>query len=655
MRVSLRTKQVAGVTALVGLSMIVLSAFYLSSLARVGLEESQARGEMLARAIFQRARDAVSSAPDPYAALRTDPGIRSMLESSIAYGRSVTYAAIVDPAGKAVAHSFPGLEGERLDPQDDLSGILDRGAWHLLRAIYADRTLEVAEPLQLGDAPFGAIRIGLSPVLIRDDLSKALLPIVWTTVLVLAVATLVALVLAQWMLQPIHLISSGLTRLGRGELGVTLDLPPEEDFRDLGQSFKAISAQLAERSQAGPLTRLESVVERLEDAVAILDSDGALLFANSTLRSTLPASPSRQCFVDGSLPADHPYCRLVADVLKTHRSQGPISVPVVPETTGEDADTGERLITAHAIEDLEHRFVGVMLVARNLAYLSHVQSTVEYSRKLAALGRLLAGVAHEVKNPLNAMNIHLELVRQKLTAAGVATADRTVRRAHGAPATTGSVLGIGQGPVADENGGTSTLTEAEVGANGDRLAAREAMDQAREHVDIIGDDIERLDQVIQGFLKFIRPEELKLEPVELCGLAREVLSLIEPDADRSGVTARCDCPDGLYLQVDATLVRQALLNLALNACQAMPHGGTLTIRGRAGKGKRVIVEVADTGVGILPEHLGRVFDLYYTTKPGGSGIGLSMVYRIVQLHGGEVEVESTPGRGTRFELSLPRA
>ena len=103
------------------------------------------------------------------------------------------------------------------------------------------------------------------------------------------------------------------------------------------------------------------------------------------------------------------------------------------------------------------------------------------------------------------------------------------------------------------------------------------------------------------------------------------------------------------------MLGQALLNLALNACQAMPDGGTLKIGCRATTRGRVQIDVEDTGVGIPPEHLGQIFDLYFTTKEKGSGIGLSMVYRIVQLHDGEVEVESTPGHGTKFRLIFPQA
>jgi signal transduction histidine kinase len=109
------------------------------------------------------------------------------------------------------------------------------------------------------------------------------------------------------------------------------------------------------------------------------------------------------------------------------------------------------------------------------------------------------------------------------------------------------------------------------------------------------------------------------------------------------------------LRADPAMLQQALQNLALNACQAMPNGGRLRIAGRAVRDRLVEVVVEDTGAGIAPEHLDKIFNLYFTTRAGGSGIGLSMVYQAVQLHDGEIEVQSSPGKGTAFRLMLPRA
>ncbi len=148
-----------------------------------------------------------------------------------------------------------------------------------------------------------------------------------------------------------------------------------------------------------------------------------------------------------------------------------------------DQEAPEHLLLCHAIDDAKGRFIGAMVVARNLVYLNQVHTTLNYSRKLAALGRLMAGVAHEVKNPLNAMTIHLELLKQKLGA---------MREPITVPA----------GP----SGGSKTL-------------------DLTKHVNVIGDEIKRLDQVVVGFLKFARPDELKLQPVHLSSLVSEVVSM----------------------------------------------------------------------------------------------------------------------------------
>lgn len=481
MRASLRARQTAAVTLLIALAMTVLSVQHLTNLARVGLEDSRGNGELLGRIIYQRARETIAAGGDPAIALRADQGIRSILASTAAYGRNVTYAAVVDNDGVAIAHSFPALEGQKLEPGEDLAKVLEANTATQVRTIYADRSLDVALPLQLGDTPFGAIRVGLSPLLIRNDLSNALRPMLFTTLLVSGAALLVGLVLARRILRPIHVINTGLMKLGRGERIATIDLPLEEELEGVGDSFKAISEKLASRS----------------------------------------------------------------------------------------------------------------------------------------LGRLMAGVTHEVRNPLNAMTIHLELVREHL-----------LRRR----APVGAVLRVDSGPEQSPE-----------------------FEGACEHLDVIGAEIKRLDEVITGFVRFIRPEELQIQPVNVEALMTEVIALLEPNLSRKGILSRTNVPSGFpELQADPALLRQALLNLALNGCQAMARGGTLTMGAALEKDRRVALKVEDTGSGIPGTDLDRIFDLYFTTKPEGTGIGLSIVYRIVQLHGGEIEVESTEDRGTTFRLLLPR-
>ena len=221
-------------------------------------------------------------------------------------------------------------------------------------------------------------------------------------------------------------------------------------------------------------------------------------------------------------------------------------------------------------------------------------------RKLTNVTRLSAGIAHELKNPLNAAVIHLELLKQHF--------------------------------------------------------AEHADSSAADHVAVIAAQMRRLDEVVQGFLRFIRPENLRLEIATAASLVDSILPIVKAEADHHHVQLLVDVPPDLPdIRVDSGMMQQALLNLAINACQAMPDGGRLRIAARPASNQRVEITCEDTGHGIPPEHLDKIFNLYFTTKEGGSGIGLSMVYRTVQLHDGELEVQSTPGRGTTFRLLLPQA
>jgi signal transduction histidine kinase len=142
----------------------------------------------------------------------------------------------------------------------------------------------------------------------------------------------------------------------------------------------------------------------------------------------------------------------------------------------------------------------------------------------------------------------------------------------------------------------------------------------------------------------------------VAALFDEILPIIEMEAKKHSVKVTLDVSASTpSVNADAAMLRQAFLNLAINACQAMPNGGTLRLASGPASRGRVEVRIEDSGVGIAPEHLSRIFDLYFTTKERGTGIGLSMVYRIIQMHDGEVEVQSTPGRGTTFRVLLPRA
>jgi signal transduction histidine kinase len=609
MSLSIRTKQVFGVTLLVGLIVIPLSGWYAVSMVRRLLAENQAPAKLVTDTLVQRVYDMVQTGTDPQEGLRTDPGLQTILRATFAYFDNAQYVAIVDTNNMVIAANDDQQIGQPLaplPPERDLSRLMAAPLPEQLRAIWTPTIFEVREDLQLLDGTrLGSIRIGVSTLLIRDEFNTTVrTPLLWVAGSLVG-AIIVSMFLAQIIVRPIHVLRSGLARLGRGELDAGVDLPGGTELADLGDSFKAISARLAaDRTElAGQRATLESVVDVLEDAVALFGTDGTLLFANPSMRGVLSGSDGT---VDRLLPDGHPYRTAVEDALapapsgddrttSTGLSSGASHAPHIVQVP----EGGERLVLAHAVEDPEGRRLGVLLVARNLAYLSQVQSTLNYSRKLAALSRLSAGIAHEVKNPLNATMIHLELLKLQLV---------------------------------DQSG---------AGA---------------EHLAVIAAQVRRLDEVVQGFLKFSRPEDLKLQPVSIEQIVTMVMPVIRAEAEKYGVEVRTEFPETLPpVSGDSSLLEQAFLNLALNACQAMPQGGRLRIAAGAAARGLVEVTVEDTGVGIAPEHLGRIFDLYFTTRDHGSGIGLSLVYRTIQLHDGEVEVQSTPGHGTTFRVKLPQA
>src|SRR5439155_19079391 len=210
MRLGIKAKQIAAVTAIVGLAVVALSAVHVARLARVVLHESQARGELLANTVFHRALEVVITAnADPYGALRSDPGLRAILESSI-YGESVTGAAILDTQGVVRASSDPTQEGKSLPARADMASLVNGSALEQLRVIYSQdgRTLEVKQQMSLGDEAFGSIRIGVSTVLMRQELDASLRPAVNIALASLLIAVIAAALLAQLFLRPINVIRS---------------------------------------------------------------------------------------------------------------------------------------------------------------------------------------------------------------------------------------------------------------------------------------------------------------------------------------------------------------------------------------------------------------------------------------------------------------
>jgi signal transduction histidine kinase len=249
-------------------------------------------------------------------------------------------------------------------------------------------------------------------------------------------------------------------------------------------------------------------------------------------------------------------------------------------------------------DDETHQGLGALITLHDLESAEEIESELELSRRMAAIGRLTSGVGHEVKNPINAIVVHLELLKSKL---------------------------------------------------GDASAP------AARHLEIIDAEIHRLDRVVQMLVDFTRPVELQLREQDLRSVINEVLALAAEELSTHDISLVSQMPPNpLMANCDADLLKQAALNVIQNGAQAMPGGGTLAVS-LAEDRKFAVLRISDQGAGIPDEIKDKIFDLYFTTKSGGSGIGLAMTYRIVQLHHGSIEVQSDAGRGTEFLLRIPLA
>jgi PAS domain S-box-containing protein len=464
-------------------------------------------------------------------------------------------------------------------------------------ALYtAGRTYETVLPMSLNDRLFGSIRLGVSTTLLRREVTGSLQQSLAVGAVALPLAWLAAMVLAQLTVRPIRAMVGQVDRIRRGE---PVEAAPialgGDEFQELSAQLTRLGRELqADRlSTLSEKAHLQGVVDQLEDGIIFLNPERHVLFFNRAAEAVIGQPLERAVGqpISEVLDAAHPLLAFVDQVALG--AAGIRNATVALPQAGRDK---EFLVSAFHMEDAR-RVMGVAILLKDLESIKTVQSLVSYSAKLAALGRLTSGVAHEVKNPLNAMMIHVELLKEQLEDAGA---------------------------------------------------------DVRQSLEVIGSEIRRLDRVVQGFLRFMRPQELTLKPVDLNGLLQSVGALLEAESQSHGVRFVLELDPALPpVSADEELLRQAFINILQNAVQAMPGGGAVRIRTRPESVDWVRVVVTDQGVGIAPEDLDKIFKLYYTNKPGGSGIGLSVVYRIVQLHDGTVEAKSQPGRGTAVIVRLP--
>ena len=525
--------------------------------------------------------------------LSTDLNLLNNLQSVVGTWPFVYDAAIVGVDGKALVHSNADKAGKIIPPRPDFSQVASARFRDQLRAAYSPLSVyDVSYPLELNGSPFCTIRIGVSTTFLKQEVNGNLVRAAFYS----AVSILASLFLAAWIsnlaLGPLREINRNLDIVGAGDSALEGDESSHDEYGLVTLKIANLGRQVRDTKEI-----FSALKDNVDQLMAKLQ-DGLMLFARD-LRVVLVSAPVERFL---GRPRGELLGHTVAEVFTRDSALGAMVLDAFerkrPLLQNEIEADGRRIQVSLDFVQEKNTQIGALLIMRDTESVQRLGDEIELSRRLSASGRLTRGVAHEVKNPINAIVLHLQLLQNKL--------------AHSEP-------------------------------------------DARRHMDIIDSEIRRLDRVVQTLVDFTRPRDLHLEEVDLRRLLDEVALLAAPDAEVHGVTIKRSLPNQpLLIKADIDLMKQALLNVVLNGVQAMPQGGVLTISSRR-SGDAVVAEVCDRGCGIPHDLHEKIFELYFTTKKDGSGIGLAYAYQILQWHHGSVEFESVEGQGTTFRFLIPAA
>jgi len=611
MRLNLKAKLTLLISFLVLLVVFATSTLYLSSLTRQALAEVESKGQYVANEIYHQARTVLAQSRVPagtnptnvqelrrfvQATLAADAGLASLLESAVGYSPTVYYVAITGPQREIMVHNDRGEIGRQCASAPLYGELVRAGLRDQLRVIYGPpRVYELVLPLDIGGQPLGDVRVGVSTLFLRNQITPDLRAALTLSAVAILLATLSAGLLSYRLLRPLETISQSVDRMARGEYTEQVRLDRTDEWGILSSKLNLLGQQIRGEKEAFVALKenLDQLMGNLTDGLMLFDKQDRLVLATPAIARFLRRSPEALTHrpAEEVFAADTALDRLLREAFRSRR---PLGWQVV--NSGGDAAIPHVAANVQFVEADGER-VGSLVTLRDASTRAKLEDQIDVTAKLAALGRLTSGVAHEVKNPLNAMVLQLELLKAKL---------------------------------------------ADQGA------------QVKPHLEILAAEIRRLDRVVRTFLDFTRPIELHPTETDVASLVREVFTLAEPQAQNNKVRLVLEPPNALPpVRLDRDLMKQALLNLVLNGCQAMPAGGELKVTPHA-LPQLLELEIADQGVGIPEEARQKIFSLYFTTKPGGTGVGLAMAYRIVQLHNGSIDFTSEINRGTTFRVSLPR-
>ena len=597
------------ITFMVTAMVAAFSYLYISSLLRQRITNAYENATLLTKQLASFASNDLPDftstrvdTNDPVAMRRAiteylpmDTNLLNNLETDRDYWPYIYDVSVIDAKGKALLHTNKQLVGKPAAARPNFNAVKTARFWDQLRVVYSPPAVyDVSWPLELNGAPFGTIRIGVSTVFLKNEINPSLLRSVFFSIASIFISVLLAAGISNLALGPLKKISRNLDSVTSGS---TEELSGDESEHD---EFGLVTLKIANLGRQ--MRDSKEIFSALKDNVDQLMStlqDGLMLFTRDS-RVVLVSAPVEQFlgrprrellgktageifFQDSNLGT------LVLDAFERKR-------PLVQRELITAA--GRRVQISLDFVQEKNTQIGALLIMRDAESVRRIGDEIETSRRLSASGRVTGGVAHEVKNPINAIVLHLQLLQNKLS-----QLDPDTRR----------------------------------------------------HMDIIGNEIHRLDRVVQTLVDFMRARELHLVEVDYRRLLDEVAQLAAPDAAQHGVTIeRARWHEPLMVKVDLDFMKQALLNVVVNGIQAMPQGGQLTISARRNEDV-IVTEIRDQGMGIPRDVQHKIFELYFTTKKDGNGIGLAQTYQILDWHYGSVEFESTEGEGTTFRFRLPLA
>ncbi len=610
-RVRLKTKLVLAISGMVFALVAVFCYVYISHRVQQSTQEAYERAIFVAKEIRDSAREATQvnwrqldvnvDDPELVAAavdhrLQNDKGLNTLLQAILAYSGTVYDASIVDSRDRAIVHTDPAVVGTELEKRENYEKVRAASFLRQLEIIYGPpRVYDLNLPIQREGQFFGNIRVGISTVflkkVVQDQLAR---PLTYSAIAILLSLALAAGV-SNLALRPLEAISRRLDQMTAEvpDAHPQLDLGRADEYSMVNTKIDRLGRQIRDVKEVFSTLKgnLDQIMGTLQDGLVLFTSDNHVVLVSASAerfigrpRAEILGKVVEEIFTDAAKLG-----RIVLDAFALHQA--------IPQREIE-LENGRRVqIALDFIAERGER-IGALLTMRDAESVRRIENEIELSRRLAAIGRLTSGVAHEVKNPINAIVVHLELLREKM---------------------------------------------------------REVDPDTSRHMDIIGSEIHRLDRVVQTLVDFNRPVELRLSSFDLRRLVDDVAMLASPEAARLGVKVDTQLGQvALPVKADNDLVKQALLNVVLNGVQAMQKGGTLTVIARRND-SAASIEVRDQGIGIAPEIRDKIFNLYFTTKKAGSGIGLTMSYRVLQMHSGSLDFTTEIGVGTTFRLFLPLA